>query len=79
MAPTLPRAPPGSHVAACPTGQVTAVGNERVDIKGVMPSTCTSHQDKLGTFRRLRGQETNGYAVYQRRSDDVMLWQVTAV
>eukprot|EP00966_Prymnesium_polylepis_P178556 4135305-Prymnesium_polylepis.2 len=42
-----------------------------------MPPTCASHQDKLGTFRRLRGQETNGYAVYQRRADDVMLWQAS--
>jgi len=57
--------------------KVTAVGNERVDIKGLMPPTCASHQDKLGTFRRLRGQETNGYAVYQRRADDVMLWQAS--
>jgi len=57
--------------------KVTAVGNERVDIKGAMPASCSIHQDKLGTFRRLRGQETNGYAVYQRRNDDVMLWQAS--
>ncbi|KAL3919066.1 MAG: hypothetical protein SGPRY_005767 [Prymnesium sp.] len=62
--------------------KVTAVGNERVDIKGTMPASCSVHKvvtslrfDKLGTFRRLRGQETNGYAVYQRRNDEVMLWQ----
>lgn len=54
--------------------KVTAVGNERVSIMGPVPAACAMHQDKLGCFRRLRGMETNGYAIYRQPDNDVMLW-----
>jgi len=53
--------------------RVTAVGNERVCIAGPTPAPCQAYADKLGSYRRVKGQEVNGHAYY-RRADEVMLW-----
>ena len=42
--------------------RVTAVGNERVAIAGPTPAACSIYADKLGTYRRVKGQEANGHA-----------------
>ena len=54
--------------------RVTAVGNERVAIAGPTPTACAIHADKLGTYRRVKGQECNGHAFYRRTDIDAMLW-----
>ena len=54
--------------------RVTAVGNERVAIAGPTPPSCAMHADKLGTYRRVKGAETNGHAFYRRADIDAQLW-----
>ena len=54
--------------------RVTAVGNERVAIVGPTPAAFSIYADKLGTYRRVRGQEANGHAFYRRSDIDGMLW-----
>jgi hypothetical protein len=59
--------------------RVTAVGNERVSIVGPTPAACSIYADKLGTYRRVKGQEANGHAFYRRPDIDAMLWQAGGV
>ena len=58
---------------------MTAVGNERVAIVGPTPAACSIYADKLGTYRRVRGQEANGHAFYRRSDIDAMLWHASGV
>ena len=59
--------------------RVTAVGNERVAIVGPTPAACSIYADKLGTYRRVKGQEANGHAFYRRSDIDAMLWVANGV
>ena len=59
--------------------RVTAVGNERVAIVGSTPAACSIYADKLGTYRRVKGQEANGHAFYRRSDIDAMLWHAGGV
>ena len=59
--------------------RVTAVGNERVAIVGPTPAACSIYADKLGTYRRVKGQEANGHAFYRRSDIDAMLWHAGGV
>ena len=59
--------------------RVTAVGNERVAIVGPTPAACSIYADKLGTYRRVKGQEANGHAFYRRSDIDAMLWHASGV
>jgi len=59
--------------------RVTAVGNERVCVTGPTPAACALYADKLGTYRRVKGQEVNSHAFYRRSEVDCMLWHAAGV
>ena len=59
--------------------RVTAVGNERVVISGPTPPACSVYADKLGSYRRVKGQEVHSHAFYQRPESDTMLWHAAGV
>eukprot|EP00900_Chrysochromulina_parva_P020210 jgi/Chrpa1/2822/Chrysochromulina_OHIO_Genome00010108-RA len=59
--------------------RVTAVGNERVVVSGPTPPACSVYADKLGSYRRVKGQEVHSHAFYQRPESDTMLWHAAGV
>ena len=59
--------------------RVTAVGNERVVVSGPTPPACSVYAEKLGSYRRVKGQEVHSHAFYQRPECDTMLWHAAGV